>query len=176
MKFRDNVAVTELSAGMGMFKTNFIANSNDYSLKQVVKLVNKKFASVFNSKEEADVIHNYYRDFSIIEVEDHEVVAGYDCKKALVVFNDVSITSFYIYYTDQIRIKDPNWSLPFRHIQGVLLEYQMERNGIVMRFRATQVLDAKVADSDFEIPDGYETVAYEKMEKEMNDIFETFNY
>lgn len=173
LKFKDNKYNVELSAGMGMFKTNFISNSNDYYLVNAVKLINKKYATKLN-RDEVNKMNEKYNKFYISKLDEKKEIAGYQCNKALVVFDDVANESFYVYYTDEINIKDPNWSNIFKDIDGVLLEYQMERYGIYMKFTARSVTKTKLEDSEFQLTNDYENLTLADLEKEINAIFETF--
>lgn len=173
MKFKKNQFNAELSAGMGMFKTNFISNSNDYFMINSVKLINKKYATKLD-RNAVDTQNSKYSKFYISKLDEKKEIAGYNCKKALVVFDDVANESFYVYYTDEINIQDPNWSNIFKDIDGVLLEYQMERYGIMMKFTAKSVTQTKVEDSDFQLTTDYETLTLSDLEKEINAIFDTF--
>ena len=172
-KFKNNQLVVELSAGMGMFKTNFISNSNDYYLINSVKLINKKYATRLN-REEVYKMNEKYKKFYISKLDETKEIAGYKCKKALIVFDDVANESFYVYYTDEIKYKDPNWSNVFKDIDGVLLEYQMERYNILMKFTAKSVTKAKIDDSEFKLSSDYENLTLADLEKEINAIFDTF--
>lgn len=173
MKFKNNQFNAELSAGMGMFKTNFISNSNDFHLINSVKLINKKYATRLD-KPAVDKMNEKYSKFYISKLDETKEIAGYICKKALVVFDDVANESFYVYYTDEININHPNWSNIFKDIDGVLLEYQMERYGIMMKFTAKSVAKAKVEDTEFQLTTDYENLTLTDLEKEINAIFDTF--
>jgi len=173
MKFKDNVFNSELSAGMGMFKTNFISNSNDYKLVNSVKLINKKYATELD-KDGVKKANKKFENVSIIKMEETKMIAGFNCKKALVVFENIDANDMYVYYTDEIKFEDPNWSTPFKDINGMLLEYTMEKFDIRMKFTATNVAKAELEESDFTLPEDYEMIPHEDLEKEINSIFETF--
>ncbi len=173
MKFKNNQFNAELSAGMGMFRTNFISNSNDYFLINSVKLINKKYSTRLDMNA-VNKLNEKYNKFFISKLDEKKEIAGYNCKKALVVFDDVANESFYVYYTDEINLRNPNWSNIFKEIDGVLLEYQMERYGILMKFTAKSVSNTKVDDSEFHLSNDYENLTLNDLEKEINAIFETF--
>ena len=103
-----------------------------------------------------------------------EANVNFAAEKALVVFDDVANESFYVYYTDEINIRDPNWSNIFKEIDGVLLEYQMERYGIMMKFTAKSVTETKLEETDFQLTSDYENLTLTDLEKEINAIFDTF--
>lgn len=175
MKFKDNKVFNELSAGMGMFKTNFIYDCENRKMDHLVKLINKKYVAHFDENS-ADKVNDLYHEFSIIPLSGTISIAGYECQRALIVFNDIDNTSFYLHYTDQISIENANWSNPFREIPFVMLEYSVKRNGIAMHFKATEVREEDVDESLFLVPDDYSELTYEQMEEELNNVFESFNY
>jgi hypothetical protein len=84
--------------------------------------------------------------------------------------------NFELYYTSDISIKEPNWSLPFTGVDGVLMEYEMKRNGVIMKLTATSVTKTDVEDDVFSVPEEYKNVTIEFMEEELDKLFETFNY
>lgn len=175
MKFKDNHVFNELSAGMGMFKTNFIYDCENRKMEHMVKLINKKYVAHFNDTT-ANQVNELYHEFSIIPLNGTITIAGFECQRALIVFSDIDNTSFYLHYTDQINIEDANWSNPFREIPYVMLEYSVKRNGIAMHFKATKVIEEDVEETIFTTPEDYKTVSYEELEKELNNVFESFNY
>ena len=175
LRFKDDKFITELSAGMGMFKTNFIGDGKTHEMSHLVKLVNKKYLTKYND-ESIKKLNDAYEDFTIIETDETKEIAGYDCKKLWIIFYDITMPSFELYYTQDISIKDPNFSLPYLNVSGVLMEYQMKRNGIIMSLKATNVSESKIDDAEFNVPEEYETISISEMEDELNALFETFNY
>ncbi|MBT6438373.1 MAG: hypothetical protein HOB26_07385 [Flavobacteriales bacterium] len=174
-KFKNNKFITDLSAGMGMFKANFIGDCETHKMTHLVKMVNKKYNTVYDENSIA-ILNKAYDDFTLIETNSTKTIAGYECKKIWVIFTAVSMPNFELYYTSDISIKDPNWSLPFTGVEGVLMEYEMKRNGIIMKLTATSVKKTDVEDDVFSVPEEYEDVTIEFMEEELDKLFETFNY
>ena len=74
-------------------------------------------------------------------------------------------------YTNDIKIKEPNLHTPFRQIKGVLMEYQLLSNNILMNFSATKVIDEKVDKSAIELEEGYEMVEPAKLKAEIKKLF-----
>ena len=175
LKFKDDKYKTSLSAGMGMFRTNFIGNCETHEMSHLVKMVNKKYSAGYNEKS-IEIFNNAYDDFTIIETNNTKTIAGYKCKKMWVIFTAVSLPNFELYYTTDISIKDPNWSLPYTSVDGVLMEYEMKRNGVIMKLTATSVTKTDIEDVVFSVPEEYEDVTIEFMEGELDKLFETFNY
>ena len=77
-------------------------------------------------------------------------------------------TKFDIFYTTELKIDNPNFATPFHMIDGVLMEYQMKKFGLEMKFTAKSVKKEDIEDSIFELPVEYKAVSLE----EMNTLFE----
>lgn len=175
MKFKDGTYTTNLSAGMGMFKSQFICDKDDDSFIQKVKLINKKYAL----KLEGDHISTSLKNrpqLSVKLTDESKKILGYDCKKATItVKGDTSDFDFNVFYTDQIDIETPNWCTEFAGIDGVLLEYQYKKYDIVMKFTAKKITFQEISDEEFVLEEDYELISEEEMENEMYEIFKSFN-
>ncbi len=166
IKFKNNKTCVEINAGMGLFNTSYISNPETKTLVQVVKLLNKKFWTMENENELKKEIADY--KIKITPTEETKVIAGYKCKKAKVSYLDEDSTStFDIYYTKDINIQNFNFANPFAPIDGVLLQYQVKRFGIEMKFVATKITKEPVDDATFQVPDDYKKISM----KEMNALF-----
>jgi GLPGLI family protein len=168
-KFKNNNINSEMKAGMGMFTNIFIINYEKKSLAQLVKIMNKKMALEINEAEVTQMKAEEDK-FKIEFVDEKKEIAGYKCKKAIISSVNNPADNFVAYYTNDINIQSPNWSTPYDKIEGVLLEYQITRYNVCMRFTAKSVSKLPVEDADFVVPEGYEAVSKE----EINKIFENF--
>lgn len=174
MKFKKDIYCTQLSAGMGMFKTSLICDKSQEEFIQQVKLINKKYAL----KLDKEGIKNYVESQPEISIEytnDIKKILGYNCKKAIITVNNEKQDAFSVYYTDQIDLETPNWCNEFEGIDGVLLEYQYEKYDVCMRFTATKIHFKEVDLKDFELSKDYKLISQEEMDKEMQEIFDSFN-
>ena len=173
MKFKDNEFNSEISTAMGAFQTNLISNSNTYTFTNAVNLFNKRYQATVDKSSIAKV-NKGFENASVIFLDDTKKIAGFNCKKALVIFGDVSGSDHYVYYTEEIKYTDPNWSTPFRDIPGVLMEYGIERYDIPMYFKAVKFEKAKLTKKDFEVSDDHEPIEFERLEAKINSVFESF--
>jgi GLPGLI family protein len=167
IKFKNNKSNAEMSAGMGLFSTSFISNPEAKTMTQLVKLLNKKFSLVHDEakiKKEND-------DFplEITPSKETKLIAGYKCEKAHIKLNGEDPTEFDIYYTKDLGIKNPNFANPFYKIDGVLMEYQMKKFGLEMKFTAKSVKKEDIDDATFDLPADYKPIS----EKEMNELFQS---
>ena len=101
----------------------------------------------------------------IKETGETKEIAGYTCKKAVVNCTDPLIKPFYVYYTNEILINDPNRHTPFKSIDAVLLEFQIKLYDINMRVTASHVRSGKISGKEFEITKDYERINKKTMEE-----------
>lgn len=171
--FKDNSYSNSFSAGMGIFKLNFICNKNDQEFIQLVKLINKKYALKLSGNEISKSI-SLKPSYSVEFTSEVKNIIGFNCNKAIVTVNNEQRDAFVVYYTDKIKIEEPNWSNEFVEIPGVMLEYQYEKYGVCMRFSAEKITYKKVNDEDFTLQKEYKLISEPEMEKEMQEIFDSF--
>lgn len=167
IKFKNNKSCAEMSAGMGLFSTSFISDPEKKTLTQLVKLLNKKLSLVQTEADIAKENANY--QFDLTPLKGVKTIAGYKCQSAHVKMHDDFETEFDIFYTNDLKIKNPNFANPFHMIDGVLMEYQMKKFGLEMKFTAKSVKKEDVDDSTFELPADYKPISAE----EMNILFES---
>jgi len=166
IKFKNNKSCAEMSAGMGLFSTSFISNPETKTLTQLVKLLNKKFSLVLN--EEQLKKENASYPFEVTPTNETKLIAGYNCSKAHVKFKDDSAPEFDIYYTKELDIQNPNFANPFHMVDAVLMEYQMKKFGLEMKFTVKNIKKELIEDAVFDLPDDYKSIS----QQEMNDLFE----
>jgi hypothetical protein len=167
IKFKNNKSCAEMSAGMGLFCTSFISDPEKKTLTQLVKLLNKKLSLVQNATDIAKENASY--KFEITPLNETKMIAGYMCQKSHVKIDDDFQTEFDIFYTMELKIDHPNFANPFHMIEGVLMEYQMKKFGLEMKFTAKTVKKEDIDDATFELPADYKPVSAE----EMNSLFES---
>ena len=115
--------------------------------------------------EELAIGYGHLNEIIIDKVGGTKEIAGFLCQRAKAVCPDISDEPFYIYYTDEIKIKDPNSNSPYKGLDGVLLEFEVILNKVIMKFSAAEVKPEKVDWSNFEIPKGYSEISREQMEE-----------
>jgi hypothetical protein len=167
IRFKNNKSCAEMSAGMGLFSTSFISDPETKTLTQLVKLLNKKF-SLVQHEDEIKKENDMYK-FELTHCNDTKMIAGYKCEKAHIKMQDDYNTEFDVWYTKDLAIQNPNFANPFHMIDGVLMEYQMKKFGLEMRFVAKSVKNEDVDDATFELPPDFKAISAQ----EMSDLFES---
>lgn len=166
VRFKANKSCAEMNAGMGLFSTSFISDPEKKTFTQLVKILNKKF--MLTQDEAAISKENERFPMRLVPTHETKIIAGYKCMKMKVIPLDKGAKPFDIYYTKELNIETPNFTNPFYKVDGVLMEYQLKKFGLEMRFMAKSVKSAVVDDKCFQVPPEYKKVS----EKEMKMIFE----
>lgn len=175
MRFRDNQYVSDLQAGMGLFRMGFISSNETMELKNFLKVGGEKMAVQLG----ADETKKYLLDFpevTIIFTDGIDTIAGFPCKQAIAIYNDASKPDMTLYYTDKIKMTRPNWCNQFYEIDGVLLAYEVDRYNIRMRFRAKSFTEEMPEDDVFAIPADFDMVSATILEKKIQETMGTFDF
>jgi GLPGLI family protein len=169
VKFKDNFCAAEMTAGMGLFTTSFVSDPKRKTFTHMVKLINQKFAVIMGPdsiKNEVDADPKPI----IQKMDETKKIAGYTCKKAHVTYANNAQAPFDIWYTKELNIENPNWSNPYHEIDGVLMEYQLKRYGLELRFNAISVSKASIDESIFSLPSEYKIISRQEMAKKFQDF------
>jgi GLPGLI family protein len=168
-KFKDGKIAFEMSGAMGLFKTSFITGSQSEEVLHLLMIRDKKYAIRYSGKDLKAL--DDFNNLKITHTGEHIKIAGYDCQKALISLLDDENTSFEVYYTNDLKIQNPNWNTPYRDIDGVLMKYRLKRYDKVMEFTATKVRKAEVGEEEFKKPDSYEFITKEEARKALSNPF-----
>ena len=153
--FKDNKTNAEFKAGMGIITTRFMSDADQRKFSTLFKGFGKKSAMIFD--EEA-VKRNFLDrvELKLVETGHTKQVAGMNCREVNV--TDSTDHTYQVYYTEDINLESPNWCTPYRDIDGLMLEYSVNVNNIVMNLRAKSVIFEKVDSSQFSVPADYEII------------------
>jgi len=115
----------------------------------------RKVAMVLDKKQVdenfSDRVH-----LKVVHTSETKEIAGVMCRQAMI--TDSTDHTYPVYYTDDLEIASPNWSSPFRDINGLLMEYSIKFGGMVMNLKAKEIVNTKNDQTFYEIPEGYEII------------------
>lgn len=174
MYFQHDKYTTELATVGGLFKNRFVSSHDDQTLVHQLKVFKKRIEARYNKTAVQHQI-NSMPQLTIIETNEVDTVAGFPCKKAIGIFDHISLPEMTIYYTDKINIESPNWFTQFSSIEGVLMQYEVEQLGIRMRFRAKSVQSLKVDPKHLLPEPDYEHVSPDQLQVEIQELLNSFN-
>jgi hypothetical protein len=169
--FKDDKAISVFEGWMGIFSSCLITDIGEEENMTLIKLSDKKYYYVSDINE--PVIGNEYDSIIVKNFTDTKNIAGFDCQKSNVSIIDSSSSknsSFDIFYTNEIKLKYPNINSPFKNIDGILMEFQMEINNIEMKLVFNNIKQEKIPDSAFNVPEGYNNIDRDKMKEILNSV------
>jgi len=173
VSFSDNMQVAELSAGMGIFRTTMVVDGVDKAIDYHLSLMGKKLVAHMLPRD-MSVFNEENGTPTILYTQDMDTIAGYPCKRAIAVFNKIDQVEVDLWYTDRIKLKDPNWFGPFAEVPGVLLRYSVVQYGMRMQLDAISVSPGKVDPAKFKVKKEFEKVPAEVLHHELAEVLGTF--
>lgn len=160
---------SEISAGMGLFKSAYIRRNDSKKFKQTVKMLNKKYQSTYTKRSFLE-LNPKYQGVDFQTTNEDTLVMGYNCKIASFNFSDDSST-YTIYYTTEIGGENPNANTPFEKIPGLMLKYTIENFGVMMDFTADKITINEVDHSIFEVSEDYSEITPLELKAQIESIF-----
>lgn len=162
LRFKNNNMVNDMSGMMGLISITYISKQSDKSVAQTLTLINKKYVSDIPADKVKSMNDEYIK--SVDQGKHTQTIAGFKCKEAIATLKNGE--TIHAFYTNDIGISNPNWSNPYNKIDGVMMDFEMERYGLAMHLKAKQVLAQKIDDSAFSVSDGdYKKISFDELEK-----------
>lgn len=96
------------------------------------------------------------------------VICGYNCMNAEVTFPSDRKKVRDIWYTNEIKVKNPNASNPFSELDGVLLNFFFLMGSTELHFNAETVYNKEIPDETFDRRDKFIRVTKESIREFIN--------
>jgi hypothetical protein len=167
--FKYNASRTLIEGLFGTFKLTYITNQPQKTNYSLLQIIDKKYVYKAKIDEMAFGYHDM-KNVKIIFTDLKKRIAGYKCKHAKAIFENSSIDTVDIYYTNEIGLVNANLNNPYGEIKGVLMEFSVNLVEIKMKFTARKVREKKIDDKLFELPFGYANITEKQMRKLVNDF------
>jgi hypothetical protein len=171
LKFKAHKSITSIDGFMGMFCFSNICDFRKYTNTMILKVMDKKFYYP-GSKYEPPFFFDSIKNINVQFVNETKIIAGLVCKKAIISYKNTNQLPLEVYYTEQIKIKNPNKSTPFNQINGVLIQFNIQMSNIEMHLLATKYRSEIISDELFKIPKEYRKVSREKMSGVLTKLLE----
>jgi len=168
--FKNNKYRIESIGGMGLFAAGYVSDNEKLEMDYFLKMISSKFVSRFNEKG-VKKLHKEFPAFRLEKIDSNKTIAGYNCKGLRVVYYSNVVKDHNMWFTTDINNPGVNWCSPFPEIEGVLLEYQIQRDGLVINFVANTVNGDKVDDDKFKIPVNYKVIPNRALVRKMEEAF-----
>jgi hypothetical protein len=173
LTFADDMQLAELSAGMGIFRTQVVVDNEAKALDYHMSMMSKKIMSNLMPRD-LEAIHDGTPKPYLVFTPDVDTIAGFPCKRAVAVFDRIDLPEVELWYTEAIAMESPNWYGPFSEVPGVLMRYEMKQYGLRMRLDAISVTTGEVDRSKFEARAGFQKVEPAVLHHEMAEVLGTF--
>jgi hypothetical protein len=96
------------------------------------------------------------------------VICGFNCKYAEATLPGDRTKKYDIWYTNDIKVENPNAATPYSEIDGVLMSFFFLMGSAEMHFNAETVYKKDIPDKIFERRDKYMRVSREEIDKFIN--------
>lgn len=171
LKFNDNYSLTQINGFMGLFGISLISDFENSKDITMVKFFDNKYVH-YCDKNEQSSLFDYMKVEKIRNKNDStKNYSGYEAKTARVYEEDKP--PYTIFYTDEFGVSNPNRNNPFREVDGVLLEFQLQLLQLRMNLVAQQIEHKEIPDEAFEVSDEYTNISRESMILILNKMLET---
>ena len=105
------------------------------------------------------------KDMNIRKTSKTAQICGFNCKNAEVTLPGNPDSVYQVWYTNEIKIKNPNVSNPFAEIDGVLMSFFFFMGDAEMHFTAETVFRKDIPDKLFERRQKYQRISREEISK-----------
>jgi len=95
-------------------------------------------------------------------------ICGFPCKSAEITFPDDKSKTYQIWYTDEIKVKNPNAATPYSEINGVLMKFFFLMNETELHFEAETVYKKEIPDKVFERKEKYHKISRKDIDEIIN--------
>jgi hypothetical protein len=132
--FNEKQAANHIEGFLGFYKLNAITDFQTRKCSTILKVFDNHY--LFKGRrDEPMCCFDTMEDMVIRETGEVKEIAGFTCKKSIVYLPSTQNT-FTIYTTDEIYLKHPNATNPYKKVKGVLMEFELNLLHLKMRFVA----------------------------------------
>jgi len=148
-----------------MYSVITISDVANGSMIQMFEMMGMKFYVEQTADDIAKMKGDNDEKPEIKLIDESKTIAGYNCKKAEITKDGETME---VYYTDEIAVPfDKNSQYQIEGINGILMEYVVDQQGMTITFRAKEVKKAKQKPALFTVPSDFE----KKTLDEFNSMF-----
>lgn len=171
MEFKNNVYKNTVTKG-GLFSTTVISDCNKEEMFMTLDFGSKQLYTKLDKDLVDTVLLKRFSIPDLLPVNSNDSIAGLKCEKTMAVYERLEDGyDCELYTSKQIGINNSNWCNHFNEIEDVLLGYEAEQYGLVMKFMADSITEKKISDDTFKVPAGFKEVSLEQMLFQMQEIF-----
>ncbi len=156
----------------GLMRMGVMGSSKLDSVSMYLDFGNLDIRSNFSGAAIKGFIENQTKiQIEFVEGEEKEI-AGLNCKKAIGKYLDGSNPDFTIWYTEELEVEEPNFYNPYAEIKGVLMEFQVERFGLVSEMKAESFSEELPEEHTFQLDTNFIKLNFESFNTQLRELFE----
>lgn len=171
--FKDDKMKASLKSTWGIVSSELIIDNDQKSYTQMLKSFGDKYQMTLVG-DEIKLWLERNPGIRIEESTDTLTIAGYLCNKSVAYFTNDSFPPIDLYYTKELKFKNPNWWNQFNQLDGFLLGYEVEQYGKRMRLRAKDVKFQAIPDQAFLVPTEYKKLSFNEMTSQLDKVVNEF--
>jgi hypothetical protein len=170
LTFKDDKYKLETGGQYRPISLGFVSDGRSEKLDFFIKIINQRFISRFNKK---GIRHLNQRlpPYMTEVLPDTAMIAGYECTGYRINYFSNFAPDYDLYTTPNIKIANPNWCTPYPKIEGVMLQYRLQYEGLVMQLKAVKVKAVKVKDADLDSPKDYKIISNPQIVRRLEELF-----
>jgi hypothetical protein len=162
VSFKENKILFDIAAPIGNAGISNLSNPKIQAYETYLTLFGSQY--LYSCKQgEIPPGFGSMDGMEIIKTPEISVICGFNCKKAEVTFSRDRSKKYYIWYTDEIKVKDPNFVTPFKDVDGVLMSFFYFLGKTELYFVAENVYKKDIPDETFERKEKFLPVSKEQM-------------
>jgi hypothetical protein len=167
VSFKDDKILFDISAPFGNIGIYNLSNPKEEIYDTYISLLTLKY--YYASKPgEINPGFDSMKDIQINKTSKEAVICGFNCKNAEVTLPGVNNKVYSIWYTNEIKVKNPNIATPYHDIDGVLMSFFFLMGPAEMHFTAETVYKKEISDRTFERREKYFQVSREEINNFIN--------
>lgn len=168
--FNEKHASNNIEGFMGVYKINAFTNFYTRKCSTILKVFEKHY--IFKGgRDEQMCCFDTMDGMEIEYTKDTKKIAGFNCKRCIITLPGTSET-FDIYYTDEIKLKHPNSTNPYKEIKGVLMEFELKLLYLNMHFIAEKYEPLQKNNLTIKTPENIKNVTREQMTQILSRLME----
>jgi hypothetical protein len=156
ISFRNDMIATELKAPFGNSGISSIVNPKEHIYDTYLNLLSFKYYCE-GTPRDLQPGFSAMEGMTLDETGRKSVICGLNCRQVRVTLPG-SKTTRYIWYTDEIKVVQPNRLTPYKDIDGVLMDFFYIIGKAELQFTADEVFAREIPDKTFEAKKNYKKV------------------
>ena len=156
ISFRNDLFATELKAPFGNSGISSIINPKEHVYDTYLNLLSFKYYCE-GTPRDLQPGFSAMEGLTLDETGRKSVICGFNCRQVRVTLPG-SKTTRYIWYTDDIKVVQPNRLTPYKDIDGVLMDFFYIIGKAELQFTADEVFARQIPDKTFEAKKNYKKV------------------